>query len=1159
MKRVPIYSVVIMLLASTAWAYEKIEFKTLITSPAMQKPAAIAVSKGKVFVSDLKANAVFVFDAEGKQLKKIEGGLKAPEAIAFGGGRLYVADTGNSRIVVFDAEGKLLWTFSSDGSAPGQLDGPKGIAYGPDNRLYVSNTGNSRIDVFNSDGIYLYGFPAIKQDGVTKLNPGKISLSRSGDVLVSDPDKALVHKYDRTGKLLKEIQAANNGAVADVRGLIYLISTKEGKVREYSQLGEPIATFGTKGKGKMEFKNLRDLAIDETGSLYFSDDDNKKVVSINIESGETGPELPMAALLDRFMIAGPVDKQAVKADVFTVTPEGKLIAWLPEAKELALFDKGVKKTLVREGKLQGQVRSPRGLAVDKKGLIYVADTGNDRVQIFNPDGTFNNQFGESGSGDGQFRQPSSVAVNAKGNIYVADTKNKKVKAFSPDGMFLFAAGPEMGNVMLANPVAVRCDEGKNVYILDSVLKKVIVMDAMGKFQRIWDDSGRLQEPVSLAYDGKGFFYILDKGSLNVKIFDEAGNFTSSFFAKGKGERELWTPQHLAFRNDKIYISDMENSRLMAFDISYLPEEPFGVKAAAADKGASLSWNAKTNAWTGGFKVFRTKGGDGELKDLGQAKGKVFEDQLSEEATYYYYVAGLSVSGAQGGLSLPTGFYYKPPEEVRTAEAASDAGPGKNVAPVEIVAPELNYIFSSNYKYYMKNPIGKIAVRNNTDSAYSNLKVSVDLKDFMDYPTDTNVAEVKPGETVAVDLMATLNNKILTINEDTPIQCHLVLTYYLDGAEKTFTLNKPVKVLSKNAIVWDDSARLANFITANDTPIKTLKSVMLGGKESYMDKADFLNDTVVQALMVWEGLGELGINYQADPANPFSAKKSTGGVELQLDTVQFPRQTIKLKSGDCDDLTALYASLFQAAGLTAALLDYPGHIALMVDTKETDAKNVGIPEEYLIKYNNTWWVGVETTMTGKDFYDGVKHEAELYKRMGADTKVIDVGAALKQFEPVTLPETEFEASLDAAVFGKRVTDAIDAMRNTRYEYFKNYYGQILLNTPDDVDANMNLGILDAQYEKDASAEDYFGKVLKKDPVNAAALNNMGNLAFRKGKFEAASDYYFKATKTDPFDGNVWLNLARTAAKQGKKDDVKMFADRAAKIDPELKSLGDKLLK
>ncbi len=1156
MNRVFIFSVMFSLLASTAGAYEKIEFKGQIVSPVLQKPAALAVSKGKVFVSDLKANSIFVFDTEGKQLAKIEGGLKSPQAIAFGGGRLYVADTDSSRVVVFNPDGKFLWAFSSDGSAPGQLDSPKGIAYGPDNRLYVSNTGNSRIEVFNSDGIYLYGFAAVRQDGVTKLNPAKITVSRSGDIFVSDPDKSLLLKYDRTGKVLKEFSVANNGAVVDRHGLLYLINSKEGKVREFSDLGETIGTFGTRGKGKSEFRNLRDITIDEAGNIYLSDDDNKKVVSINLESAETGPDLPIAPLLDRFMISGPSDKLAIKADIFSISPDNKVIAWLPDSKELALFDKGVKKTLVREGKQQGQVRAPRGLFVSSKGMIYVADTGNDRVQIFNADGSFNNMFGESGSGDGQFRQPSSVSVNAKGNIYVADTKNKKIKAFSPDGIFLFAAGPEIGNVTLINPVAVRCDENKNVYILDSELKKVIVMDSMGKFLRIWDDSGRLQDPAGLTYDGKGFFYILDKGSFNVKIFDNAGAFVASFFAKGRGDRELWTPQSLAFRNDKIYLSDLENGRVLAFDISYLPEEPFEIKAAASETGTTVSWNAKSNAWTGGFKVFRAKG-SGELKELGSVKTKSFDDGgLSAEATYYYYVAGMSVSGAQGGLSLPAEYYYKPPEAVKAAEPIA-ATENKNVAPMEIIPVGLDFIFSANYKYYQNNPVGRIAVKNNTDSDFTNVKLSFFFKDFMDFPSDTIVKEVKAKSQTEVDLSATLNNRVLSITEDTPIQCQMTMTYYQDGAEKTVTLNQPVKVLSKNAITWDNPQRLANFITPKDTPVFGFSRFALNEKARVQDETSFLNENALTALMVWEALGEDGISYLSDPANPYEAIKSSK--TLVLDTVQFPRSTLKLKSGNCSAMTALFSSILEAAGVRTALLDYPGHMALAFDTGETDAREVGIPEEYLIKYDNTWWVGLEATMVGKDFYEAVKHEADFYRRSGADAHIYEVHQAWTKFEPVTLPDTEPEVYPDKDKVDARVKATADAMLKARYNYFKDYFGRIIAANPDDVDANINLGMLTAQNGETQDAVKYFNTVLAKEPFNSAALNDMGNLSFGQKRYDEAKKYYFDAAKADPYDADIWLNLARVSEKLDKKDDIKAFADRAAKIDPSTKSTGDKLLK
>ncbi|MHB0996140.1 MAG: 6-bladed beta-propeller [Elusimicrobiales bacterium] len=1154
-----VYSAVFILLASAAGAYEKIEFKSLISNPAMQKPASVAVSKDMLFVSDLKANAVFVFDLEGKFLKKIEGGFKSPESVAYGGGRLYVADTGNSRMVVFDMEGKLLWAFSGRGSAPGQLSEPAGVAYGPDDRVYVSNTGNSRVEVFNSDGIYLYGFPVHRQDGVTKLKPAKISLSRAGDVMVSDPDKAVLQRYDRAGKLHKEYNMPNSGAAFDKYGYKYAINSRDGKIMEISEAGEKIGTFGTKGKGKSEFRKLRDIAIDRAGNIYLCDEENKKVVVIAVETAYSGPRLPEADILDRFTVKGPSSKIMSKIDAFTVTGEGKVVAYMPEAKEIALFENGTKKTLVREGKQQGQVRSPRGLFVGKKGLIYVADTGNDRIQVFNPDGTFNNQFGESGSDEGQFRQPSSVSVNPVGNIYVADTRNKKIKAFSADGMFLFSVGPEMGNVLLSNPVSVVCDEKKNIYVLDATLKKVVVADAMGKFLRLWDDSGSLVEPVSMVYDGKGFFYILDKGASSIKIFDETGKFAASFFSKGRGERELWAPQGLAFRNDKVYISDKETSRLFSFDISYIPEEPSDLKVKVDEKSVALSWSSKPNAWTSGFKVFRAVGAGGDMEEVGSAKTAVFNDlKLDAGTTYYYYTAALSVSGIQGSLSDPLEVYYEGPKKTAAAETA-DSGPsaGKNVAPMEIVAPELNFIFSANYKYYQKNPVGQIAVKNNTESDFSNVKLSFFFKDFMDFPSDTVVPEVKAGATVDVPLSATLNNRILNITEDTPIQCQMTLTYYQDGVEKTSTLNKPVKVLSKNAIVWDKPARLANFITPKDTPVFGFSRFALNEKAKLEESVPFLNENALVALMIWEGLGEQGLSYLADPVSPYASLKSSK--DMVLDTVQFPRNTLKLKSGDCDDLTALFSTLLEASGPRVALLDYPAHISLMFDSGSSDAREVGIPEEYLIKYNNTYWVGLEVTMVGKDFYDAVKHAASFYRQNEKDVRVIEVRNAWTEFEPVTLPDAELDSYPDKAKFIARVKEAAAGLQKARYNYFKEYFGKILAANADDVEANLNLGMLTAQNDEPEEGAKYFGKVLAKEPFNAAALNNMGNLSFGKGKYDEAKKLYFDAAKADPYDADIWLNLARVSDKLGKKDDVKAFADRAAKIDPAAKATGDKLLK
>ncbi len=79
----------------------------------------------------------------------------------------------------------------------------------------------------------------------------------------------------------------------------------------------------------------------------------------------------------------------------------------------------------------GQFRRPRGVAVDAAGNVYVADTGNNRIQMFDSQGRFLAKWGTTGSSLGQFRRPSGVAVDADGNIYVADASNNRVQRFTP--------------------------------------------------------------------------------------------------------------------------------------------------------------------------------------------------------------------------------------------------------------------------------------------------------------------------------------------------------------------------------------------------------------------------------------------------------------------------------------------------------------------------------------------------------------------------------------------------------------------------------------------------------------------------------------------------------------------------------------------------------
>ena len=128
-----------------------------------------------------------------------------------------------------------------------------------------------------------------------------------------------------------------------------------------------------------------------------------------------------------------------------------------------------------EGTGDGEFDSPTGIAVDSGGNIYVADTFNDRVQVFKPGGLFWFTFGSVGSGDGKFNDPYGIAVGSGGNIYVTDTVNDRVQVFDPSGVFLSAFGSSgTGDGEFSLPQGIAVGGGGNIYVADTVNNRVQV-------------------------------------------------------------------------------------------------------------------------------------------------------------------------------------------------------------------------------------------------------------------------------------------------------------------------------------------------------------------------------------------------------------------------------------------------------------------------------------------------------------------------------------------------------------------------------------------------------------------------------------------------------------------------------------------------------------
>jgi len=96
------------------------------------------------------------------------------------------------------------------------------------------------------------------------------------------------------------------------------------------------------------------------------------------------------------------------------------------------------------GSEPGQFKRQRDLAVAPDGSIYVADTENNRIQHFDPQGNLLNAWGSFGAGTdannpapgGVFNEPWGIAVGPDGSVYVADTWNNRIQKFDPEGTFI---------------------------------------------------------------------------------------------------------------------------------------------------------------------------------------------------------------------------------------------------------------------------------------------------------------------------------------------------------------------------------------------------------------------------------------------------------------------------------------------------------------------------------------------------------------------------------------------------------------------------------------------------------------------------------------------------------------------------------------------------
>ena len=180
---------------------------------------------------------------------------------------------------------------------------------------------------------------------------------------------------------------------------------------------------------------------------------------------------------------------------------------------------------------EGQLRQPRGVALDGKGAIYVCDFGNARIQKFGPTLQFELGWGEHGELPGQFKDPCGVAVGPKDTVYVADTWNQRVQVFSSDGHY-----EREWAASFYGPRGIAVDRQGAVFVTDSGNNRIVRFTANGEQQAAWGgkgtEPGKFSEPVGIAVDHNDKVYVCDNANGRLQMFTRDGGFIGSFPVPG---------------------------------------------------------------------------------------------------------------------------------------------------------------------------------------------------------------------------------------------------------------------------------------------------------------------------------------------------------------------------------------------------------------------------------------------------------------------------------------------------------------------------------------------------------------------------------------------------------------------------------------------------
>ena len=257
--------------------------------------------------------------------------------------------------------------------------------------------------------------------------------------------------------VIKTITEMNQpwGMAINSKGSIVVAEYGEKCVSIFSPEGEKIKSFGSEGSGPGQFKWPQGLAVDDDDNILVVDNWNNHIQKFTSD-GE--------------FVSG-VDNLGLKSPVgIAIHPHSKMVYVTDSYSDCVKIlnpDLTFSSSFGSEGSRSGQFSSPCGVAFDSTGKVYVADSGNHRIQVFTEEGKFLRKFGRKGSGGGG-GDFYGICIDSKDVVYVTENGNDRISVFTCEGKFRTSFGSWGRRLGKFNsPCGIALDKDDNLHVSDT--------------------------------------------------------------------------------------------------------------------------------------------------------------------------------------------------------------------------------------------------------------------------------------------------------------------------------------------------------------------------------------------------------------------------------------------------------------------------------------------------------------------------------------------------------------------------------------------------------------------------------------------------------------------------------------------------------------------